>query len=238
MCDRFKDCGRGTEEVGWNSIYHDVRTDGPLTPTSIFNVGTLFHGIHSSDVTIAGRTDLVCVNSYLALGLPDPYYEESEEGMQYLFVLLYEDIINTAICKHSVRLDRLYPRVEWTPVALLAGWRPNNGTMGSLIEISPRGTRIASAAWDRVLVWTIDPEQLHQGDLAHYFPPRDYNAQKGYGRIRPILLPPQGIVHAMKWINDKVLYALTDKGLVSWNVGPRASGKRRIDAATDEALTV
>ena len=213
-----------------------VQTEGPSGPIDVFDVGTLFHGIHISDVAVAYKTDLVCMRSYLALGLPRHRQQGRGYSVRCLYVLLYEEATDSTTCKHSVRLDQLYSRVDWTPVALLAGWRPGQGTMGSLVEITPRGNRIASAAWDRVLIWTIDPEQLHQGDLAHYFPPRDYNAQKGYGRIRPILLPPQGVVHSMKWISDDDLCALTDKGLVSWNVGPRASGKRQIDAAADTTL--
>ena len=225
---RFFD--RGAEDEPCISSTSRVNTNGLDGSTRLFNVGTPFHGAHFSNVALADETQAVCVKSYLALGLADETrYKIPECGIHYLYILQHDAISRPNLCKHSVDLDRDFPHAHWIPVALLAGWRQNRGTMGSLLEINPRRNRIASAAWDQVLFWTFDPEPLHQGGLEYYFPPRDYNARKGFGRIRPIMLPHQGVVHAMKWINDNVLFALTDKGLVKWSIGSLALGRRNID---------
>ena len=203
------------------------------------NIGTFFHGIHTLDVTssLAHGTDRFCAFSYLACGVVDPTCLESRDIEQCLYVLTCRTVVPMSSCRHSVYLDSFFhPPIQWTPVAFLSGWQPNQGTTGSILETSPGGTRIASAAWKRVLVWTIDPYQLYQGDLAHYYPPRDYNAAIGYGRIRPIEVPSQGVVHTMKWVDDNVLYAVTDKGLISWDLGPEASGKRWIGDSTNKML--
>ena len=93
------------------------------------------------------------------------------------------------------------------------------------MAISPGGGSIASATWSRVLVWTLNPRLLHQGELQHYFPVHDYNHKRGIGRLRPFLLKPMGVVHNMLWISETILYATTDQGLVKWDMGNMSDGE-------------
>ena len=94
------------------------------------------------------------------------------------------------------------------------------------MAMSPGGRRIATANWSNVLVWSIEADLLHQGALETYFPKHDYNAEKNIGRLRPVKLPSEGVVHSLLWVNEAKLYAMTDRGLVKWNVGHMCSGDR------------
>lgn len=99
-------------------------------------------------------------------------------------------------------------------------------SLGTIVAISPRGTRIAAATWSRVSLWSLDPSLLLQGELQHYFPVRDYNTRKGFGRLRPTPLSSEGVVHSMAWSSETLLYATTDQGLVKWDIGHMSQGER------------
>lgn len=216
--------------------YHNVtsfETTGPEEVTTSFNIAYPFHGTHSS-FPAGSEKGPFCVKSYLALGIRDDTRSPSfVDPVRYLYILHYNSDYTPTICNHEIDIDTHLPNPQWTIVALLAGWRQNSGSMGSILEITPGCNRIASTDWDRVLVWTFDPEPLHQGGLEHYIPPRDYNARKRLGRLRPIMLPRHGVVHALKWTDDDTLFALTDRGLVKWYIGSSASGKRNIDSVRE-----
>ena len=218
--------GNGPEDYTCDLSVSEVFID-EFNVSSSFKVGLPFHVTHR--LTDIGPVSS-CHNSYLALGLRGGTISRRRmNGVKYLYILQYNEYCAVGTCNHAPELDRDACGAPWRAVAFLAGWRQNRGTMGSVLEISPGGNRIASAAWDSVLVWTFDPTALQVKTLKDYFPPRDYSARKRQGRLRPIMLPRQGVVHTMKWTDDNTLYALTDRGLVRWYIGPGASGKRDID---------
>lgn len=190
-----------------------------------FKIGVPFH------VSCTRTSRRSCIHSYLALGVPGAGFWgcSRKDHEEHLYIAQYDEMNRRRDCDHALDLQRDASAADWKIVALLAGWRRNRGTMGSLIEYTPGVNRIASAVWNRILVWTFQPKALHPDTVADYFPPRDYNAHKGFGRLRPIMLPPRGVVHALKWTSNDTLYALTDTGLVRWYIGPHASAKREVD---------
>jgi len=97
-------------------------------------------------------------------------------------------------------------------------WKPRS-SLGTVVAISPEGTRLAAATWSRVLMWSFSPRLLLQGELQHYFPTRDFNLRKDFGRLRPTLLSSGGVVHNMQFTDETHLYATTDQGLVRWDIG-------------------
>ena len=133
---------------------------------------------------------------------------------------------STTGCDHVIDLEGGRRLPSWKALALLAGYREGTSSLGTVVAISPRGTKIAAATWSRVLVWSLNPTLLHQGELQHYFPVRDYNSKKGFGRLRPTLLSSEGVVHSMLWTNETQLYAATDRGLVKWDMGHMSDGER------------
>lgn len=118
---------------------------------------------------------------------------------------------------------------SWRAQAFLAGWSQSMSSLGTVTAISPHASRIAAANWDRVLVWTFNPAQLHHsssGTSQNYFPARDYNSNKRIGRLRPVQLPTQGVVYRMLWTSESVLFATTEHGLVQWDMGSTCTGKQ------------
>ena len=172
-----------------------------------------------------------------------------------MFICMTEIDSSPALCSHAVNLDAGRRSSSWTALALLAGWKPGTSSLGTVVAISPGCTRVAAASWDRVLVWTLDPGLLHQGSLETYFPACDWNRRKGLGRLRPVrlqagiggkgwaggiggdgtgggragkeLVGAKGdVVYGLTWVCETTLYAVTDRGLVRWDVGPKAEGGR------------
>ncbi len=199
-------------------------------------LGMPFHGAHFD-----GQPDPLCQNSYLALGISRNVNEIS--GHPNAFVVQADCHVRAAGCNHKMDLDNGRRVTSWKPVALLAGWRKGESSLGTVVATSPGGTRVAAATWSRILVWSFNPKLLHQGELRHYFPIRDYNQRKEFGRLRPTLLTPAGVVHNMIWTDETHLYATTDQGLVNWDIGPKSDGERHeltlaYDAWPDTAVAI
>ena len=201
-------------------------SNSPFSSTEM-EVGMPFHGLHSEDITLEGQSETFCQFSYLALGI-DKYPSDKGKSDYHpdAFIVQADMHVPSSNCAHRVHLDNGRLLDMWTSVGLLAGWRQGTSSLGTVLAISPQGGRIAAATWSRVLVWSFDARLLHQGELQHYYPTRDYNEGKKLGRIRPTLLPSAGIVHNMLWIDQTQLYATTDQGLIRWDIGPMSDGEK------------
>ncbi|KAF2673111.1 hypothetical protein BT63DRAFT_146678 [Microthyrium microscopicum] len=136
---------------------------------------------------------------------------------------------------------------------------------GFIVATSAR--RIAVATWDRIQLYSIEPEAFltaKEGSLewnddwkkksvkrktfqflnfsCEYGEKDDHtysvNCGQGYYRqytrlfhrrivsLKPIELPPRGVVHKLHFTDDDMLWAWTDRGLVKWFWGPGRSALR------------
>ena len=206
-----------------NTAFLDIENDEESFKG--FAIGMPFHAIHSYGFTVGWTTARMCGHSYLALGMTK--HRRASSNHPDLFIVQVDTIVSSTNCEHRVNPEegRRASR-PWKALAFLAGYREGASSLGTVIAVSPGGTRIAAATWSRVLIWSFSPKLLHQGELQHYFPTHDYNARKGFGRLRPTLLPSQGVVHSMLWTNETQLYATTDQGLAKWDIGHRSEGER------------
>lgn len=184
-----------------------------------------FHGARIFNISIGPQPVPICQTSYLALGISKTADESNHPNV---FIVQADDHRTVSDGDHSVHLDEGRKLTGWKALALLAGWRQGTSSLGTVMSISPEGSRIAAATWSRVLVWSLHPRLLVQGELQHYFPVGDYNSRKGIGRLRPTLLSPEGVVHNMLWTNETQLYATTDQGLVRWDLGHMSDGERYV----------
>ena len=205
-----------------NAALIDIENDG--VPQE-FEVGMPYYGIHTYNVSVDRQSMLVCQVSYFALAVSKTL---NQYGQTDVFIVQADSHRFGNSCDHKVRLDEgRKSSSSYTALAFLAGFKQRcASSLGIVLAISPGGTRIAAANWSVVLVWSVDPRVLHQGDLQYYFPACDYNTRKGIGRLRPSVLPSQGVVHKMLWTNETQLYAATDQGLVNWNIGHMSEGAR------------
>lgn len=204
-----------------NTASIDIGNDGARPE---FELGMPYYGTHTYSVFVDRRSMPLCQISYFALAMSKAL---NQYGQKDVFIVHTDSYLPVVSCDHNVHLDKGRNSNSWTAVALLAGFKQCClSSLGTVVAISPGGTRVAAADWSRVLFWSVDLEVLDQGELQHYFPARDYNMRKGIGRLRPALLPSQGVVHNMLWANETQLYASTDQGLAKWDVGHMSEGRR------------
>ena len=189
-------------------------------------IGKPFYERHTSDILDPNDDNQVpqCRRSWLALGFgKPPGHDRVGDRCDSVFVMQSTVHKNSINCDHLINLDG---RTSWWKVvALLGGYRQGESTLGTVMAVSPDGTRIAAAVWGQICLWTLDPKLLVEGDLQLYFPPRDYNARKDIGRLRPTVLSRScNVVHGMQWTNEEVLFAITDRGLLKWDLGCMSDG--------------
>ena len=180
-----------------------------------------FYAAHSRDIRDDSRPAPYCRTSYLAIGTSKDSIQSDGFIVQAEWEILARHCDHVALTERGRRTGH-----GWKAIALLAGWRQGKSSLGTVSSISPLGTRIAAATWSRLLVWAFNPDLLHQGALELYFPKRDYNSRKGMGRLRPVRLRSEGVIHSLFWANETTLYAATDEGLVRWDMGHKSSGER------------
>lgn len=142
-------------------------------------------------------------------------------------------------------------------VAKLQGYDNLTQTsIGPILAVSRSGTRIAIAVWKRLLVWAIDPQAFLNpfedptvdveamdaaGDpgytqaCGHFY----YRAYERVGNV--ILLPPielqndDAVVHKLAFVDEDILYGMTDKGLVSWEMRPGCARRRFTGSVNENA---
>lgn len=214
--------------------FEGVEDDGPVTWQSSRNVlritlrgqmrhfelGMPFRGLHRDMNSDQSR---FCRYTYHAIGIT----KSTSPASAFILVLEYDLLM--LHCPHSVDLDRGRNRPGWTLVAFLAGWRLGNSSLGTVMAVSPGGNRVAAATWDRLLIWTLDGDLLHSQGLRHYFPVRDYNLRRGFGRLRPTKLSTDGIgvIYSLRWASETSLFADTEVGLVQWDMSITSTGQRQ-----------
>lgn len=197
-----------------NSVLIDLGGEGRLQR---FAIGMPFFGIHTAGPR-NGLGASRCQSSYLAIGITSDYGA---------FIMVMSRASSELNCSHTVDLERGRRSTDWNAIALLGGWRDGgSSSLGSVMATSQGGGRIAAATWTEIRVWTFHPTILHQGNKEQYFPPRDYNARKGIGRLRPVVLSNEGVVYKLMWVGENNLYATTDRGLVQWDMSASAEGEK------------
>jgi len=207
----------GMTAIRPNTSRIDINKDGKRKHLLI---SSSFHGSHN-DVSPRHGTK-PCHKNYLSLGISTSL---NESGQPCLYIL--QTMPRSGPCNHVVDLDEGRKHTRWRARALLAGYRQGTSTLGTVLAISPRGTRVAAANWSQVLIWSFDPSSLQRGKSDQYFPREDFNPRKDLGRLRPTPLSSEGVVHRMLWTSERHLFAVTDHGLVKWDLGHMSQGKRR-----------
>lgn len=220
----YMSCPNPAGEESGQFLYNSSLIDvGSEDAAEVFEVGMPYYGSHTYGVFVDGQSTPLCQISYFALAM-SKYL--NRHGQSDVFVVHADTYLSVNTCDHNVNLDKGRRSASWSALAFLAGFKRCVSSLGTVVAISPGATRIAAANWDRVLVWSMEPRLLQQGELQHYFPARDYNIRKGIGRLRPVLLSSEGVVHKMLWTNETQLYAITDQGLAKWDIGHMSGGRR------------
>lgn len=124
----------------------------------------------------------------------------------------------------------------------------NLPTIGLKTAVSPRGYRVALAAWRTLKIYAINPEAFlipkyapRHSTKVHGFMVSNYNRrmkrlgleffsnrprEANYVLLEPVDIQNTGVIHALHWISEDELWALTDEGICQWNFGVLANGQR------------
>lgn len=189
-----------------------------------FHKGPVFYSKHTSNAHLDGEEEPLCRWSDLTIAIAI-HDDESLYSTPPVFVTLIETYRDPSLCDHRVNTGRARFIDKVKPVALLAGFQASQSSLGTVMAASSGGYRIAAAMWNCIYIWCFDAKLLVDADLSTYFPRQDYNAAKGFGRIRPTLLSSSAsVVHSMFWIGDDILFAITDQGLSRFDVSPLSEG--------------
>lgn len=215
----FTNFGSDGRVTRYEASTHALTVD-PAEQTVVMKVGTSFYCSHTHTTLPIGGYG-ICVQTFLAVALDTQHTHKNN-----MFIVRSVRNPPPALCDGQADPTDTLRNCRTFVVALLAGWKPVDSTLGAPLAVSSDSRRIAAAMWDQVLIWTLCPERLCHGPFQAYFPARDYNTRKGIGRLRPVQLPSQGVVHKLHWLDRENLVGVTDRGIAQWYIGPHATGKR------------
>ncbi|KAI9872995.1 MAG: hypothetical protein M1830_000955 [Pleopsidium flavum] len=179
-----------------------------------------FHYDHVSNIPLfTPIPSFVCRTRFLALAMT----YERDDKQAFIVQTVQETMVNA--CDHQPKLDSGRRSRHWTSRARLDGFKHGHSSLGSIMAIAPNGTRIAISDWSDLRVWALDPSALQEDQSYLHFPARDLCPKSEIAILRHVKLPSQGVIHSMCWQDEDKLYAVTDQGLVRWDVGHKAYGK-------------
>lgn len=206
------------------TCYQARITAGPFS-THLAYVGKPFYYHHVQDVPIPSNThSFGCVTTFTAVAVT------IENWGHLAFIVECSMEHEARDCVHQPRRIGTSSFRDWNALARLDGFELDvfNGghsTLGNILAISPRGTRIALSDWAKVRVWAVVPNAVQTEGLELTFPAEDFCEKTRLGILRHVELPSRGVIHSMCWNSEDQLYAMTDRGLVRWDVGPMACGR-------------
>ncbi|PVI04866.1 hypothetical protein DM02DRAFT_651301 [Periconia macrospinosa] len=193
---------------------------------------------------------LGCVNTALKLLISRFYSGERHDGKQGAFLVKALQFPDTC---EEYDWDGDMFRHQHVVVARLAGLPNiyNLSTLGLVIAMSPASDRIAIASWKTLLVYSVDPDAFLNPD---YDNSRDHDlvfrmnrgayeledhiehcgwnfyssaaVEENYVVLNPIQLECKGVVYELEWQNKNELWGWGEEGLVRWNIGATAKGRR------------
>lgn len=188
-------------------------------------VGDPFYYEHVRNIAVrAPEHDYGCLTTFLAVAVTI--------GREHNVAFIAECKLpqQPYSCGHRPYQIRTSQCRDWKALARLDGFKldgfdADHSSLGTVMAFSPYGTRVALSDWAQLRVWALDPDTLKEENQELYFPTADFCQENDTGILRYVELPAQGVIHSMCWHDEDILYAMTDRGLVRWDVAPMACGR-------------
>ncbi|PYH89280.1 hypothetical protein BO71DRAFT_453528 [Aspergillus ellipticus CBS 707.79] len=172
--------------------------------TLLFSIGVPFYGTHETRVQNGFAT---CHWKYLSFGIAT----HREEGWTVACLMK-----SSAVC-----------RADWTIVARLWGFQNPSSSLGCIVAASRLGTRIAVANWKTIYIWALEPNALIEQNATGFYPPSSWPVGSEVIELRPMVLSLEAVCFQLCFAqNENELVALTDKGLMSWDLSPSGRGQK------------
>lgn len=220
--------------------YQNIQTGNPLQPPGAsashlnycrvqfsdslalpFSVAIPFFGTHNTYRTEHNHE--VCRWRYLSFGTAT----HIEENWTVACLLKSEAHCQARNCGHELNRERGRRLNMWTIVARLWGFQKPTNSLGCIIATAETGTRIAIANWNLIYVWALDPHELIEENPSDFYPESWRSGNPNVVELRPIVLRLEAVCFKLSFTqNENELVALTDRGLMVWDLGPRGTGAR------------
>nr|KMM68767.1 F-box domain-containing protein [Coccidioides posadasii RMSCC 3488] len=186
-----------------------------------FSIGIPFFCTHETYQADSYRQ--MCRWQYLTLGIA----RHESEKWTIACLLRSEARCRSSRCQHVPNLDRGRRFNQWVAMARLWGYQNSESSLSGLVATSPRGKRIAIANWNVIYIWALNPQVIiegQQGKEWEYYP-ENMKSEHGFVELKPIVLQPDAVCFNLKFSqSEDELIALTDRGLMRWDLGPAGKG--------------
>jgi hypothetical protein len=190
------------------------------TLSLIFSIAIPFFGTHA---TRNEDNVEMCHWQYLAFGIAT----HRTENWTVACLLKSEARCQAQNCGHVLNLDRGRRFSQWTIVARLWGFQNPTNSLGCKLAASDRGTRLAIANWNVIYVWALEPDALIEENANEFYPSSFRSTSSGMIELRPIVLPLDAVCFKLCFTHEEnELIAITDRGLMYWDLGPLGKGQR------------
>lgn len=167
----------------------------------------------------------MCNWRYLSFGIA----RHREENWTVACLLKSETFCQSRNCGHVLNLDRGRRLPEWTIVGHLCDYQVPTSSLGGIVAASPHGTRIAIANWNIIYVWALEPNALIGENSGDFYRPSSRSEKTGAVELKPIVLPLEAVCFKLRFMeNEDELLALTDRGVMYWDISPLAQGEKTI----------
>ncbi len=191
---------------------------------SVLNTTPFYYG-HVRDAPLFyGSPGTGCRLTSLAVAVAEPDYSRA-------FIVQHIVERLEGQCNHEPQENTDLAAGDWRLIATLDGFTPGQNSLGNVLSISPNGTRIAISDWSQLRVWPLDPTNIDSAPYQLHFPTQDICPINETITLRHVQLPAQGVIHSMCWQDEDKLFAMTDRGLVSWGVGHQVYSKSTVSNA-------
>ncbi|OJJ46341.1 hypothetical protein ASPZODRAFT_151906 [Penicilliopsis zonata CBS 506.65] len=189
-----------------------------------FSIGIPFFGTHETDASAPPNlSPPMCTWKYLALGIA----KHREANWTVACLLKSEARCRATNCEHVLNLDRGRRFSNWTVVARLWGFQEASNSLGCIVATSQNGRRLAIANWNKILVWAFEPSELIEQNSSGFYPPNFLSETSGMVKLRPVVLQTEAVCFKMRFMeNENHLVALTDHGLMYWDLQSLGTGAR------------
>ncbi|WEW59425.1 hypothetical protein PRK78_004897 [Emydomyces testavorans] len=189
----------------------------------LFSIAIPFYCTHETYRPHANHE--MCHWKYLALGIasnPSPPWTIA-------CLLRSQAHCRASHCRHIPNLDRGRRFDQWTVMARLWGYQKRNDSLSGVVATSAQGKRLAIANWNVIYVWALNPAVIiegEQGEQWEYYP-EQMKSRDDVVELKPVILKPDAVCFSLKFSTcEDELIALTDKGLMRWDLGPARRGFR------------
>ncbi|PYH81428.1 hypothetical protein BO82DRAFT_374844 [Aspergillus uvarum CBS 121591] len=120
-------------------------------------------------------------------------------------------------CQHVLQLERGRRLPDWSVVARLWGFQHPTNSLGCIVAASRQGTRLAVANWKTIY------------NSNGFYPLASQAQNSGMIELRPIVLSLEAVCFQLHFSEEEDgLIAITDRGVMCWDLGPRGRGRRLI----------